>query len=354
MISHDMKIIPADENLLAVRFQYDEQLLAVIRKIPGRRWAAQEKTWYIPDEKRNFDLLLEACIGLDLNVHVGAGLDSVNDHYTDHMRLLVREMTLRRYSNNTIKSYVHYNKELLEFTCKDPGSITQDDIADFIYNEIAEKNLSTSTVQIIYNATRFYYGEILKKSFVFDMQVPRKDKKLPIVLSRAEVNAILESIRNLKHKTILMLIYSAGLRLNEAITIKKTDIDLNRKMITVRAAKGRKDRVTLLSETFILLYRTYLKAYKPETWLFEGQDGVGHISARTVQNILKSALERSGIEKPASVHTLRHSFATHLLEQGVDIRFIQELLGHQSPNTTMIYTHVSEGKIRNIKSPLDV
>jgi len=151
-----------------------------------------------------------------------------------------------------------------------------------------------------------------------------------------------------------MLIYSAGLRLNEAVTIRKADIDTERGMIIIRSAKGRKDRSTLLSEKFKLLLVNYIEIYKPQTWLFEGQEKGSHLSARTVQHVFQTALEKAGINKDATVHSLRHSFATHLLEQGVDIRYIQELLGHQNPNTTMIYTHVSTSKIKSIKSPMDI
>jgi site-specific recombinase XerD len=267
---------------------------------------------------------------------------------------LAKIMTVRRYSRNTINSYIHYNSELLRKSGKSPEEIKQEDITEFIFNKINEDEISTSTVQIIINAVKFSYGEMLGKDFIYEIKAPKKDKKLPVVMSKNEVLRIIDNISNVKHKTIIMLIYSAGLRLNEAITMKVKDIDLERGMINIRSAKGRKDRTTILSEKFKSLLEEYLAQYRPDDWLFEGQERRYPIHSRSVQHVFERAVVKAGITRRVSVHTLRHSFATHLLEQGVDVRYIQELLGHSSPNTTMIYTHVSTGKIKNIKSPLDL
>lgn len=355
MNNRTVRIIPAGNNRLAVIIPYNRQLFTLMKNIPEGKWDATSKTWHIPDSKIYFDSILRECISINMPVHASPEeCSSTGIPDNDILMNLARELTNRRYSRNTIKSYVRYNRELLAFTGKIPEEISQDDISAYIYMEITENNISTSTVQIIINAVKFFYGEMMKRDFVYDIQAPRKDKILPSVLSKNEVLAILDSIGNIKHKTILMLIYSGGLRLGEAVTIRVTDIDLERGFITIRAAKGRKDRATILSEKFVNLLDSYIKAYHPKNWLFEGQQQGSHISARSVQHIFQTALAKTGIKKKSTVHTLRHSFATHLLEQGVDIRYIQELLGHQSPNTTMIYTHVSRGKIRNIRSPLDV
>ena len=183
-------------------------------------------------------------------------------------------------------------------------------------------------------------------------QRPKKEKKLPIVLSEEEITEILRQISNLKHKCIIYIIYSAGLRLSEVTNLQISDIDSKRKVITIRGGKGKKDRITLLSETILELLREYYKEYKPQKWLFEGQKG-GKYSPTSVQKIFKTALAKTKITKNASIHTLRHSFATHLLERGTDLRYIQELLGHSSPKTTEIYTHVTKKGIDKIKSPLD-
>jgi site-specific recombinase XerD len=356
MNRREIHISPSNDASLAVKVQYDPDLLPVIKAIPGRRWSIDDKTWYIPDRKEYFDSIIAASADMNYNIFVGG-----DDVYSFREEILLyesltdlkNELLIRKYSGSTMDSYLRYNFSLLKHARLKPDDITQQDITCFLSDTISQNNTSASTVQLMINALRFYYGEVLKKDFIYEFIPPRKDKKLPVVLSRNEVFSIINSIDNLKHRTLLMLIYSAGLRLNEAITIKISDIDTDRGMILIRKGKGRKDRTTLLSEKFLVILREYLEEYRPDDWLFEGQLRREHLSARSVQHIFTRAAEKAGIKKKASVHTLRHSFATHLLEQGIDIRYIQELLGHSSPNTTMIYTHVSTGRLRDIKSPLD-
>jgi site-specific recombinase XerD len=194
---------------------------------------------------------------------------------------------------------------------------------------------------------------MLKRKFVYEVKRPRKDKKLPVILSKEEVAKILSSIDNLKHKAILMLTYSAGLRVGEVVKLKLEDIDSKRMLIHIKGSKGRKDRYTMLSETALDILRKYWREYKPGKWLFEGARAGRYLSTRTVEKILEHACEKANIRKDVSVHTLRHSFATHLLEGGTDLRYIQEILGHKDSKTTEIYTHVSTKSIGKIKSPLD-
>lgn len=182
---------------------------------------------------------------------------------------------------------------------------------------------------------------------------PSKEKKLPVVFSQEEVMRLLQSVKNLKHRLILMLVYSAGLRVSEIVKLKVGDIDAKRHLIHIKGAKGRKDRYTLLSDVALEELRNYWKEYKPNGWLFQGAKPDKHISPRTVEAIFEHAVEQTRIRKKVSVHTLRHSFATHLLESGTDLRYIQELLGHKSSKTTEIYTHVSTKDLGKIKSPLD-
>ncbi len=193
----------------------------------------------------------------------------------------------------------------------------------------------------------------MKRNFVYEIKRPKKDKKLPVVLSQEEIAKVFSSVTNIKHSAILMLTYSAGLRVGEVVRLKVEDIDAHRKLIHVHCAKGRKDRYTILSEVVLKVLVEYLKKYKPETWLFCGAHGGRHISTRTVQAIFEQAKEKAGIKKEVTVHSLRHSFATHLLEGGTDLRYIQELLGHRSSKTTEIYTHVSGKALGKIISPLD-
>lgn len=203
------------------------------------------------------------------------------------------------------------------------------------------------------NAIKFYYEQVLGRPVkTYYVQRPKKEKRLPEVLSEEEVASILNSIDNLKHKAILSLIYSAGLRLGELINLKINDIDSGRMVIIIRQGKGKKDRISLLSEKVLHLLREYLKVYQPREYLFEGQF-FGQYSSTSVQKVFRMAKVKACIRKPATVHTLRHSFATHLLERGTDLRYIQALLGHKNPKTTEIYTHITKKGMEKIKSPFD-
>lgn len=264
-----------------------------------------------------------------------------------------RELTSRKYSSKTIKAYVHYNNELLRFAKKSPGDIDNEDVKNYLFYLADRKESSASTLNIVINALKFYYGGILKRNFAYDIKRPKKDKKLPVVLSREEVSRILSSVANVKHRAILMLTYSAGLRVGEVVRLKIEDIDAQRKLIHVRGAKGRKDRYTLLSDVALKILKIYTESHQPKVWLFPSTDAESHITTRTAQRIFEQACGNAGIKKEVTVHSLRHSFATHLLESGIDLRYIQELLGHKSSKTTEIYTHVSNRELSKIKNPLD-
>jgi len=194
---------------------------------------------------------------------------------------------------------------------------------------------------------------MLKRNFLYEIKRPRKDKQLPEVLSREEVTRIINLTENIKHKALLTTIYSGGLRLGETARLELAHLDRDRMLIFVKGAKGRKDRYTLLSEKALELIDRYIRRYEPKKWLFEGARQGRYLSRRTIEKVFEQARDRAGIKKEVSVHDLRHSFATHLLESGTDLRYIQELLGHASSKTTEIYTHVSIKSIGRIKSPLD-
>ena len=211
----------------------------------------------------------------------------------------------------------------------------------------------STLLNVIINALKFYYGEVLEKNFIFEVKRPKKDKKLPVVLSKEKVKRILDVTTNIKHKAILMLMYSGGLRVGEIVRLKLENIDHERSLIHIKGSKGRKDRYTILSKRVLVVLRKYYNQYRPEKWLFEGAIPGKHISTRAVQAIFKHACEKAGIKKEVSAHSLRHSFTTHLLESGIDLRYIQEILGHKSSKTTEIYTHVSKTGIARIRSPLD-
>lgn len=191
------------------------------------------------------------------------------------------------------------------------------------------------------------------QNICIDLERPKKEKKLPEILSKNEISKLLKAVKNLKHKAILYLVYSAGLRVGEVVKLKPTDIDSDRMLIPIIQGKGKKDRYTILSETALSILRQYVKVYKPEHWLFPGQHPDKHLTERSVQKVFDNARIDAKTRKDVSVHNLRHSFATHLLEGGVNLRYIQELLGHSSSKTTEIYTHVTQKNLSNIISPLD-
>jgi len=260
----------------------------------------------------------------------------------------------KRYSSATQKTYIAYFSDFCEeFSSKHIDMITKDEINAYILKLIKSRNISSSQQNQRINAIKFYYEKVLgKNKEYYNIYRPKTEKKLPTVLSEDEISKLLSSVANLKHKTILSLIYSGGLRISEAINLKIEDIDSHRNLIHIHAGKGKKDRTTLLSPKILILLRKYYKQYKPKLYLFEGQNG-GKYSAKSIQNVFKRTLQKSNIAKPATVHTLRHSFATHLLEHGTDLRYIQELLGHNSSKTTEIYTHITKKGLNGIQSPLE-
>lgn len=284
--------------------------------------------------------------------HKGVDINGISVGLIETVR---REMQLRNYSNKTIKAYCSCLRAFIRyFAPRHPRDIKSDDIRAYLLHLIESENIAAATVNQVFNALRFLYVELYKMPFALrGIPRPKKGRRLPDVLDQEEVLKIISAVNNLKHKTILSLIYSAGLRVGEVVRLKAEDIDSRRKLIHIRQAKGKKDRFTLLSDVVLEQLRNYYKTYKPADYLFEGAEGRGHLSERSVQNVFRRALKIAGIKKPVTVHSLRHSFATHLLESGTDLRFIQEILGHASPKTTEIYTHVSKKSLSKIVNPLD-
>lgn len=266
-----------------------------------------------------------------------------------------KEMRLRNYSTKTSQAYISCLRHFVHyFTPCHPREIKSNDIREYLLYLIENKNLTASTVNQVFNALRFLYVELYNMPFVIrNLPRPKKERKLPDVLDQEDILKIIASVENLKHKTMLLLIYSAGLRVSEVVRLKVNDIDSKRKLIHIRQSKGKKDRFTLLSEVVLEKLREYYKAYKPSDYLFEGAQGRSHLSERSIQNVFRRALKIAGIRKPVTIHSLRHSFATHLLENGTDLRYIQEVLGHASTKTTEIYTHVRKKSISKIINPLD-
>jgi len=272
-----------------------------------------------------------------------------------HLIAFKNYMNYRRYSSNTIKTYSDALEVFFRFyQNKEPESFTIEDIVHFNSEYILRKNLSASYQNQVINAIKLFYRNRFKRMMEVNLiQRPRREKRLPNVLSKEEVKAILEAPTNLKHRAMLSLIYACGLRRGELLNLTLKDILSDRNLLFIRQSKGKKDRVVPISPKIIVMLREYYKAYKPKTWLFEGQFPNTRYSEKSLENVLKQSLSKAKISKKVSLHWLRHSYATHLLENGTDLRYIQELLGHSSSRTTEIYTHVSTRNLQQIRSPFD-
>lgn len=268
----------------------------------------------------------------------------------------VQYLSGMRYSQKTIDLYGHSLSVFFHFLEKRQlavETVTNEVVTRFNNDHVLRHKFSSSYQNQCISAIKLFYREVMKTELDPEqIDRPKRARLLPSVLSKKEVESLIKSIGNLKHRTIISLIYSAGLRISEAVNLKVADIDSGRMVILIRQSKGAKDRVVGLSEKMLVLLREYYKVYKPKMWLFEGQTGEMY-SVKSIQAVFHKARHRAGIKRRATVHTLRHSYATHLHEAGTDIRFIQELLGHCSSKTTEIYTHVSNRQITQIQSPLE-
>ena len=333
------------ESRIGVYFDKDVELISRIKQLDGSRWSQSLKCWHLPDTdiyRERFGLPLMA-----ITLPSAEGQASI-EKFKQHLRS-------KRYSESTIGTYgdalrsflVFYNQKLL-------ADITNEDVIVYNNDFILKNGYSSSYQNQIVNAIKLFFITVREtKIDVEKIHRPKGEKRLPNVLSKEEVFKIIDVTSNIKHKTLIALIYSSGLRISEALNMRSCDIDSVRMLIHVKNAKGKKDRYTLLSVKVLLLLREYYSIYKPTDYLFEGQNG-GQYSSRSAQVVLQEAAKKAGVIKHISLHTLRHSFATHLLESGTDLRYIQELLGHSSPKTTMIYTHVTSNSFRKIINPFDM
>jgi integrase/recombinase XerD len=264
------------------------------------------------------------------------------------------DMRLRRFSPKTIACYLACMKGVAKHFRKSPAELGDEEIRAYLYSLMEERKVSQSVLVQTYSALKFFFEKTLQKQWnAFRIPRCKQRRKLPAVLTREEVESILSATKNLKHRAILMTIYSAGLRIGEATRLKVSDIESGRMMIRVNEGKGLKDRYTLLGERNLEMLRRYWKAYRPLEWLFPGRNASTPVSTSAIQRVFKTSLEKAGIKKKASVHTLRHCFATHLLESGTDLYYIQRLLGHKSAGTTSVYLHITGKDIGKIKSPID-
>lgn len=360
-----------DVPQIGIYFDYDDAVKAYIRQLNGVLWSKTHKTFYIAntsDNKRRLYLFLRAknwYVDYSAMKDVTKTESPVADSakavklpvLDDERRMLMekfkRWMEQKRLSTHTVNTYLEVTIQFLKYVQLKQLPISTKLIEAFNYDYIVAPGKSISYQNQCINGVKKYLEYTGQLVAIINIERPRKERRLPEVLSLADVKAIMDHTTNLKHKTLLALLYSGGLRIGEAINLKVTDIDSKRMLIHIKMAKGKKDRHTLLSPMFLTLLREYYKAYKPKVYLFEGQFE-GLYSAKSAQQVLKKSLRLAGIHnRRITLHTLRHSFATHLLENGTDLRYIQTLLGHSSPKTTMIYTHVSSTSIQKIKNPFD-
>ncbi len=330
------------ENRIAVYFEKRKDYIERIKKLEDARWSYTLNAWHLPNTAENLNrfALANALLSEDK-------LESVQK--------FIRWLKSKRYSDNTIKTYSEALKSfLLFYNTKPTSEITNDDIIAYNNDYVLKNKLSASYQNQIVNALKLFFrtmeNTIMNEALIHR---PKREKLLPNVLSKEEVKMILNAHSNIKHRTMLSLIYSCGLRRGELLNLKSNDIDSKRNIIIIRQAKGKKDRIAPLSEKIVVMLREYYILFKPTTWLFEGQNAGDQYNERSLESVLKQALKKTKIKKPVSLHWLRHSYATHLLEAGTDLRYIQEILGHKSSKTTEIYTHVSTKNLQNIKSPFD-
>mgnify|MGYP001319849740 CR=1 FL=1 len=271
------------------------------------------------------------------------------------LKKLVTELKLRGFSEKTIEAYTFHNKQFLTFINKTPESVSEDDVKAYLGHLIADKKLKPASVNLALCSLRFYFKKIIENDIFTKIEAPKSETKIPTVLSKDEIQKMIQATKNIKHRLLLKLLYSSGLRISEAVSIKIDDLEINEKMGIIKSGKGRKDRHIILSDEFLKDLPRYLKKRakkgKDNPYLFNIRDNC--ISSKMGQKVVKQAAEKAEIGKRVFPHALRSSFATHLLENGTDIRVIQELLGHSNLATTQRYTKVSREQLKKVKSPLD-
>lgn len=351
---------------LIVIFAYNQSLQKAIKLVGGFRWSPTKNYWYVEYSKEKVKRVRDtfyslAYLEVDESVNKvpkkpprGRGR-IISEENKEVIRGFVSFLKGRRYSKSTIGTYFTFIADFIEFVNDVPlEQLTHKDVERFVEKVIVPKGYSISSHRQFVSAVKLFI------TYYQDTQIdevnlisPKKSTYLPTVLSKEEVIDILKFTKNLKHRAILALIYSGGLRISELINLKLSHIDIDRRQIVIKSSKGRKDRFVILAESFLPLFFNYINTYRPEVFFAEGKPGEMY-SQESVRAFLRRSCRAAKIKKRVTPHTLRHSYATHLLENGIDIRYIQELLGHAKPETTMIYTHVTKKDLLKIESPLDL
>ena len=369
------RMIHNGESRLTLNFKFDPELINLVKQIEGAQWSNSNKCWYLPDSSdllSRLFILFKGIAFLDYSdmklkgslIPCRVKKERISPRDLPGVLVAEEEEAIRsfrrwmyhcRYSSLTMRTYTASLITFLKFIKpKVALEVMEEDIVYFVTEFILRNGLSYTYQNQVVSALKLFYGEVYKtKLDIEKLDRPRREHKLPNVLGKGEIESILKAPLNLKHRMMLTMIYGCGLRRGELLNLEPSHVDKERKLLIIKQAKGMKDRVVPLSDKMLTRIEEYREAYKPVVWLFEGQDRGKKYSEASLQEVFKHALKKSGIDKPATLHWLRHSFATHLLESGTDLRYIQELLGHKSSKTTEIYTHVSIRSIQNIRSPYD-
>ncbi|MDO9580230.1 MAG: tyrosine-type recombinase/integrase [Bacteroidales bacterium] len=365
------RVIRDGGSRVALRFPYDTELISVVKGFPGARWSATMKYWHIPDNPGIVSKLEELLKGkaiLDYSVleqevyQVSNPIKAIAGNKSeakDSDKVKIEEfrewMIHRRYSDSTVDTYTGMLGQFFRFIKpKLSNEISSDDMVRYVNEYIIPKGLSYTFQNQVISAAKLFFNHFYKIELdVETFKRPRREHRLPNVLSKKEIKSILQAPSNLKHRAMLSLIYACGLRRSELLNLKPVDIDRQRGVLLIRQSKGKKDRIVPISDKIIKLLEEYWISYRTVNWLFGGQVKGSRYSEKSLESVLKQSLMKAGIRKPVTLHWLRHSYATHLLESGTDLRYIQELLGHSSSRTTEIYTHVSTKSLQNIKSPYE-
>ena len=338
------------KNVVWIKFNKDFELIKKLREaFPSAKWSASQKAWYLPDlpAVRSALQLPQKEVGADL-----LALIHPNNHLA--FQSFINQLKLKAYSKNTIRTYVTEFAHLLKTIKKiNVDSLTEDRLKDYFLYCVKTDKIKENHLNSRINAIKFYFEQVLHKpKMFFDIPRPKTPKQLPKMLSKAEIKKVFKATENSKHLLMLQLCYGMGLRVSEIVALKIEHINSEAMLVMIEGAKGKKDRYTNLPESVLPLLRNYYKEYIPKNYLFEGQYG-GAYSTRSVQLVFKNAMKKAKVNKTIGIHGLRHSYATHLIESGADIRLLQELLGHNSIKTTQIYTHITDVSKSKVKSPLD-
>jgi site-specific recombinase XerD len=357
-----------EERCFSISFGYDAKIKARIRQLKNLRYSATFRTFYVFAKEMGYRDLASALNQLGIEVKTSDALLeqlSIIDKnlVSSNTKLDVFDRRLHAYksylsglrlSESSISTYSVFIVDFLKFIQGRPMETVNDtDVRLFIEQQVKRKQYSISTHRQLVSAIKHFGALFIESAIeIENIRRPYKSSYLPVVLSKEEVIEILRVTRNLKHRATLALLYSSGLRIGEVISLELSSMDVDRRQIFVRNGKGRKDRVVVMAESFVLLLKNYFMTYRPQKYFIEGQKG-GMYDPGSVRSFLRKSCKIAGITKRVTPHTLRHSYATHLIEDGVGLRYVQDLLGHAKPETTMIYTHVAKKDLMNIRSPLD-